>query len=150
MLNLFNMKLTKYYALKYHKAKKKDKSKILNNYCYLTKTKRNTAIVRLKRKNYSRLSNIVFEKKRKKTGRRRKYLSIHKSLVEKCYALSGNICAERLTPMISEYLKELKKAGNLNKYHNYDIKLVSDISSSTVKRMIETFSKNILSSLLAP
>lgn len=147
MLNLFDMKLTKYYALKYHKAKKKEKGKTLNNYCYLTKTKRNTAIVRLKRKYYSRLDNIVLKKKHKKTGRRRKYLSIHKSLVEKCYLLSGDICAERLTPMISEYLKELKKAGHLNKYHNYDIELVSNISSSTVKRMIETFNKNILSSL---
>ena len=146
MINQFEMQLTQKYVSQYRKSSKKERGQILFDYCQLTKVKRNTAVRRLLRK---RLTPIIYPIKRKgkRRGPKTKYLIVHKNLLYKCWILSGKICAERLVVMIPDYLIQLKKSGKINPYSLDDIKIVRNISESTVKRIIKTFPENILSSL---
>lgn len=49
MENIFNMKLTQKFAKEYQRANRKRKTQILNEYCKLTKVKRNTANKRIRK-----------------------------------------------------------------------------------------------------
>lgn len=150
MTDNFDMKLTKKLTKRYRKETKCEKGKILDEYCKITGVKRNTAVQRLQRKLI--LPSFLGLKKRKymRRGPKRRYVSIHKAILKKCWKLSGRLCAERLTPMIGVYLHELKKSGELKGYQEYDSNLVRDISVSSVRRMIISYPEYKKSTRIRP
>lgn len=138
MTDHFDMNLTQKLTQRYRQSTKKEKQKILDEYCQITQVRRNTAVQRLQRKLVVPLVPVV-KKRRKRRGPKRRYCSFHHTMVRKCWELSGLLCAERLTPMLCIYLKELGETGNLKGYQESDIQLVSGASVSTIRRIIETF-----------
>ena len=140
MTDNFDMNLTKKLTKRYRSSRKKDKQEILNEYCKITGVKRNTATQRLKRKSVlPSFPGRMKKMKQKKRGPKKRYLSFNNTMVRKCWELSGKICAERLTPMLSVYLESLKRAGKMKGYQEHDIQLVAHVSVSTIRRIIETF-----------
>lgn len=136
MIGNFDMKLTKKYTRKYRKASKKEKGEILKNYCNLTFVNRNTAVKRLSR--IRLIAGQVINKKNNK-GAKKKYISLHYSILKKCWELADHICAERLQPILPECINQLEKNNKLKKYQKYDKELVANMSEITVKRAITKF-----------
>ena len=119
-LNPLVMELTKKFAYQYQKAKrKKEKDRILDQYCQLIKVKRNTAAKRLRKKAaelfYPRVLSS-FSKKKEKRGRKKKYHQLHFLLIEYCWRLGNYLCAERLKPVLPVYLNQLEKEGKLKEF----------------------------------
>ena len=110
MIGDFDMKLTQKRAKQYQNANKKTKSAIITDYCYLTQITRNTASKRFCKeiKNiYPRLLPLTY----KTRGPKKKFRGVHTRIVKKCLELAGNICAERLHPMLAIYIEQLHTQG---------------------------------------
>jgi len=143
MLKEFEMELLRRQFNAYLKASKKEKSRIITQYCELTGVKRKTAVKRFSRfkRNYLFKEDSAFRSKRARGGRRRKYNSIHKEIVKRCWELSGCICAEKLHPMLTIYIEQLQRNRLLTFYEPRFIEEVRGISLGTLKRMIRDFPK---------
>src|ERR671922_1305379 len=138
MIGDFDMKLTQKRAKQYQNVNKKTKSAIITDYCYLTQATRNTASKRFCKeiKNiYPRLLPSTY----KTRGPKKKFKGVHTRIVKKCWELAGNICAERLHPMVAIYIEQLHKGGLLKDYSTEDIAITKSISLATLKRVIATF-----------
>ena len=137
-MDKFDMQLTKRMAIQYRKVIKKEKGQILNEYCKLTAVKRNTAVKRLSRVKV--LPKIpAIQKIYRQRGPKRKFLSVHKEIIKQCWSLSGKICAERLQPMLADYLLQLKQANKLIRYQDFDCQRVASISVPSLSRIIKAF-----------
>jgi hypothetical protein len=140
MIGAFDMELTKKLANGYKRANKRRKGEILTEYCSLTDVSRNTASKRF-RKEIRDVYPKVFPRRDKfrKRGPKNKFKSIHKEIVRRCWELGGNICAERLHPMLSTYIDQLDIRGKLKIYSRDQIGGTRSISIGTLKRVIATF-----------
>ena len=139
MINKFDMKLTDKMAKDYQRANRKKKGEILDDYCRLTAVSRNTAAKRFQTKINNPYPRIFPNKKKGKRGPKKKYSLSCQKIVEKCWFLSGNVCGEKLHPMITVYLDQLDKNGQLKNFCQKDISLVRTISLATLKRIINRF-----------
>lgn len=139
MTDKFEMKLTQKLAKEYKKATKKEKGKILDRYCKLTGVKRNTAAKRFRRKMrrpYPRALKVYTGRKR---GPKKKYTIVHRRIIRHCWKLSGQICGERLHPMLEIYIDQLEKNGQLNFYNSKVIDQTKNISLGTLKNILADF-----------
>lgn len=141
-MNHFDMELTQRQAEKYKRETKKERGEIITRYCELTGVSRNLASKRF-RKVLRDIHPRVLNDKRpgKKRGRKSTYTSIHKAIVKKAWELSDEICAERLHPMIGDYIKQLEENGELRYYGKLYIAETRQISEPTLKRIIAKFPK---------
>ncbi len=138
MIGGFDMKLTQKLAKQYQKANKKTKGQILSQYCRLTEVSRNTASKRFSKE----IRNVyprVLPSRSKRPGAKKKFNSIHIAIVKECWKLAGNICAERLHPMLGTYIDQLDTSGLLEVYSKEDVSVPKVISCATLKRIICTF-----------
>jgi hypothetical protein len=140
MIGDFDMKLTQKLTKRYKDASRKTKSAMITEYCQLTQTSRNTASKRFCKqiKNpYPRaLPSTTTPNKR---GPKKKFRGVHVRIVKKCWELAGNICAQRLHPMLATYIDQLHRQGMLAYYSAKDIAIAKSISVATLKRVIATF-----------
>ncbi|PIZ48034.1 hypothetical protein COY32_00720, partial [candidate division WWE3 bacterium CG_4_10_14_0_2_um_filter_41_14] len=109
-MKVFDMELTQRQANDYKKAYKKDRSVLLDRYCHITGVSRNLASKRF-RKIIRNEKPHVLKVKKKKAGRKAIYTAVQIQVVRKDWELSGEICGERLHPVLGEYLNELAMAG---------------------------------------
>lgn len=141
MINDFDMKLTQKLLKEYKKAKKKEKGKILAKYCKLTGVTRNAASKRFWRK-IKKPNPAILKIKGRKRGPKKVYGSLCKKIIEKCWYLSGCVCAEKLHPMLNVYIKQLKQNNKLrSKAVKPKIKLVKNMSLGTLKNIVSQFPK---------
>jgi hypothetical protein len=137
------MELTQRQANKYKKADKRKKGEIITRYCELTKVSRNLTSKRFRkviRNPYPRILKVNKEKG-KKCGRKPKYTNVHKKIVRKAWELSGEICGERLHPVIGKYISQLEKSGELKYYERKYVRQSKEVSERTLKRIISSFPK---------
>jgi len=137
-MKVFDMELTQRQANDYKKAYKKDRSVLLDRYCHITGVSRNLASKRF-RKIIRNEKPHVLKVKKKKAGRKAIYTAVQIQVVRKDWELSGEICGERLHPVLGEYLNELAMAGKIT--YNTNVSVVTRISLATLKRIIATFPK---------
>jgi len=145
----FEMELTQRQAAKYKKATRKQKGEIIARYCQLIGvdgnliSNRNLVSKRF-RKVIRDIHPRVLKAKQstaKKRGRKPTYTSIHRAIVRKARELSGEICGERLYPVIGEYIDQLVKNEELKFFGERYIKETKKISERTLKRIIADFPK---------
>ncbi len=139
MENMFNMQLTQKFAKEYQRANRKRKTQILNEYCKLTKVKRNTANKRIRKVVKDIHPQILKKKTRKRRGRKKMYTKLHEKIIQKAWDTGGNICAENLHPIIQDILIDLEKEKELQAFSKKTIEQCSKISLATLKRMISKF-----------
>lgn len=138
----FEMELTQKQTQEYKSATKKQKGKIITQYCKLTHASRNLTSKRFRkviRNPYPRIlkkSKSVCSK-----GRKPKYHSIHKAIVRKAWELAAEICGERLHSVLGEYISQLETADKLRYYGKRYIEETKTISERTLKRIIAEFPK---------
>jgi hypothetical protein len=142
MIGAFDMQLTQKLAKEYKKSTRKRKGEILKEYCLLTEVSRNTASKRFCKE----IRNVyprVFPKENKytKRGPKNKFNTVHREIIRRCWELGGNICAERLHPILSTYIDQLDIRGMLKIYLREDIDITEGISLGTLKRVISSFPK---------
>ena len=139
----FDMELTQRLGAEYKKASKKDRGDIITRYCRLTTVSRNLASKRFRRV----LRDIhprVLNTNRvpgKKRGRKPTFISFHKGIIKQAWELSGEICAERLHPVLGVYIDQLTAGGKLKYYGKCYIAETRTISERTLKRIISDFPK---------
>jgi len=140
MIGAFDMQLTKKLANGYKKASKQTKGEILTEYCLLTEVSRNTASKRF-RKEIIDVYPRVFPRrdKQSKRGPKNRFNSTHKEIIRRCWELGGNICAERLHPMLCAYIDQLDIRGMLRIYSRDQIGKTKSISLGTLKRVVSAF-----------
>lgn len=138
----FDMELTQRQVKEYKTADKKKKGEIIRLYCKLTKVSRNLASKRFRKAVKNPYPRLLKTKKKRlgKYGRKPIYTSVHKAIVKKAWILSGEICGERLHPVIGEYIKQLKDAGEI-KASQKIIGETKGISQGSLKRIIGSFPK---------
>lgn len=142
MIGAFDMQLTQKLAKEYKKASKKRKGEMLTEYCLLTEVSRNTSSKRFCKEIRDVYPRVLPKTMRyRKRGPRNKFNSIHKEIVRRCWELGGNICAERLHPMLTPYIDQLDIRGMLKFYSKEDIDKTRSISLGTLKRVLSTFPK---------
>lgn len=144
MINHFDMELTQRQAQEYKKATKKKKGEILSRYSKLTGVKRDTARKRFKKVIRGFKPRVLSQAKRdkdRKRGPKVKYTSIHKGIIKKAWELSGEVCAERLHPVVGELINQLERNNQLKYYGRRYILESKDISEVTLKRIITEFPK---------
>ena len=140
MIGEFDMQLTQKLAKEYKRANKQRKGEILTEYCSLTEVSRNTASKRFCKEIRNIYSRVFPTQNRyRKRGPKSKFNTIHREIVRRCWELGGNICAERLHPMLSTYIDHLDIRGMLKFYSTEDIEKTRSISLGTLKRVISTF-----------
>lgn len=141
-MNHFDMELTQRQAQAYRKAAKKQKGEIISRYCELTGVSRNLAGKRF-RKALSQLRPRILEGRGvgKKRGRKPTYMNLHSVLVRQAWELSGEICGERLHPILGLYLTQLAAHGRLRPYDPRVVEETKQMSERTLKRVIATFPK---------
>lgn len=137
----FEMKLTQKQAPKYQRSTKKEKGEILTRYCELTGVSRNTASKRFWKVIRNRYPRVLGVKHSKKRGRRATYTSIHKAVIKKAWELGGEVCGERLYPMMGEYIDALEKKEELKFYGKRYIQEARKVSEGTLKRVVAEFPK---------
>lgn len=140
-MNYFDMELTQRQARHYKRATKQQRGVIITQYCKLTGVSRNLASKRFRgvmRDIHPRVLNIR-NKRRKRRGRRPTYWGIHRAIVKQAWGLSGEICGERLHPVLSGLIEQLAENGNLKNYGNRYISETKQMSERTLKRIITTF-----------
>lgn len=118
----------------YLKASKKEKGRILDVVCSITGVHRKTAIRRFKT---LKLRPHYWKRKR---GRNRIYDHSLISLIRELWDASGRICAERLHPIIPEYIRVLKR-DEMWQYDEERTALLLRMSLGTLKNRIETFER---------
>lgn len=139
MVDNFAMTLTQKLIKKYRKSDKRSKGKILSDYCSLTSVSRLSAKQRFHRSMGKIWPKALPVKISKTRGRPKTYDKLHSLLIKDLWELSGNICAERLYPMIPVYLDQLFKNQKLRTYAKETIWKVKKISLATVKRTVAGF-----------
>lgn len=140
-MNHFEMELTQRQVAKYKKSRRKKKGEIITRYCELTGVDRNLASKRF-RKAIRDIHPRVLKEKRstgKKRGRKATYTSIHRAIVRKVWKLSGEICGERLHPVLGEYIDQLVKNDELKFFGERYIQEAKKVSERTLKRIIADF-----------
>lgn len=139
-MEAFDMDLLSRMFPGYTNSHKKEKSRMIDEYCRLTLVKRKTAIKRFNR--YRIDKGKVKRIKIKPQGRNRTYTSIHKEIIKLCWELSGCICAERLHPMMELYIKQLRLNSNiLSRYKEQDIQTCEEIPLGSLKHIVRGFPK---------
>jgi len=138
-MNNFDMELTQKQAGEYKRSSKKERSTIIDQYCELTGASRNLASKRFLRVIRNFKPKVLKKPPVNKPGRKSKYTVVHKHITRKAWELSGEICGERLYPVLGEYLNELAMAGKIT--YNTNVSVVTRISLATLKRIIATFPK---------
>jgi hypothetical protein len=138
MIGGFDMELINRFIGEYTKARKKRKTEILKQYSKLTGVSRQASIKRFLRymvtnKNDGR--EIIVNKR----GPKIKYGIIHKEIIKKCWELAGNVCAEKIHPMIKIYIEQLELNNKLSFYPKEVIEQVKDISLGTLKGIMVGF-----------
>lgn len=143
MINHFDMQLTQKQAKRYQKASKKTKGKIISRYCELTGVSRNTASKRFCKVVKNPNPRILKTKRKpgKKRGPKPKYTTVHRRIIRKAWELSGEICAERLLPILDEYLNQLDQNGELKHFNKKDLVQARKVSEASLKRIIALFPK---------
>ena len=140
MIGDFDMKLTQKLVGQYRGASKKTKGWILTEYCQLTQTTRNTASKRFRKQIIKSIyPRVLPPRTAKKRGPKKKFSGVHARIVNKSWELAGGICAERLAPMLCNYIDQLEIRGMLGAYSKDDIAIAKSISVATLKRVIATF-----------
>lgn len=118
----------------YSKANKKERGKILDHLCFVTKIQRKSAIRRMR-------NSIYCQKKSTENRGRKTIYSFDVTLALKSvWELSGEICGELLHPMIREYVDNLKR----QKLWSFSVIVTQQlltVSQSTVKRRLSKFVK---------
>ncbi len=138
----FDMKLTQKLAKHYQHSDKKIKGQIISEYCQLTDVSRNTASKRFHRQIIRSIYPRVLPSTKHNTkGPKKKFRVVHIRIVEECWKLGGNICAERLHPMLCTYIDQLEIRAMLGAYSRKDIEIAKSISLATLKRVISTFAR---------
>ena len=138
----FDMELTQRQAAEYKKVTKKDRGDIITRYCKLTTVSRNLASKRFRKAVADIHPRILkINRIKKKQGRKSIYISFHKGVVKKAWELSGEICGERLHPVIGDYIDQLENSGELRYYGRRYITKTREISEPTLKRIIAAFPK---------
>jgi hypothetical protein len=141
MIMEFDMDLLRRLSQVYLKSKKKEKSKLLTQYQDLTGVSRQTAIKRFNRFLRKPTNSLEKIKRKKKTGRKKKFKSSHREIIYRCYRLAGEVCAEKIYPMLPMYIDQLKSNGLLKEFNLETIKETVSVSLGTLKRIISTFPK---------
>ena len=140
MIGDFDMKLTQKLLGQYKRASKKMKGLIITEYCKLTETSRNTASKRFRKQIMKSIyPRVLAPEAVKKPGPKKKFSGVHTRIVNKCWELSGGICAERLHPVLCSYIDQLETRGMLGAYSKIDISTAKSMSLGTLKRVISTF-----------
>lgn len=140
MIGDFDMKLTQKLVGQYRGANKKTKGLILTEYCQLTETTRNTASKRFRKQIIKSIyPRVLPPRVAKKPGPKKKFSGVHARIVNKSWELAGGICAERLHPMLCNYIDQLEIREMLGAYSKDDIAVAKSISIATLKRVIATF-----------
>jgi len=123
------MELTTIIAKRYLKAKKrKDKTKILDEFCANSGLNRKYAITKIR--------EICFkERKEGKRGRQNQYSAMADTLLIQVWEAYGNLCGERLHPFLPEGLVVLERCGYIDEAGHVKQEVLS-MSLSTVKRRI--------------
>lgn len=95
----------------YHLRSKKEKTKLLNEYCKVTGQNRKYAICKL------RTGAWVYQERRKRSNRQRiracYYDNDFKAVLIKCWKIFDHPCGQRLEPMLKEETDRLIKQGEL-------------------------------------
>lgn len=90
MIGDFDMKLTHKLLGQYRRASKKVKGQILNEYCKLTETTRNTASKRFRKQIMKSIYPRVLPPEAvKKPGPKKKLSGIHARVVKECWEISS-------------------------------------------------------------
>lgn len=124
---IFKEKLQEYLA-----ANKKEKGRILDAVCSVTKVDRKSAIRRFKT---LQLRPRSWQERR---GRKKVYDHRTTAALKDVWEAANRICAERLQPVISEYVRVLKRDG-MWKYSDESTNLLLDASLGTLKNRIARF-----------
>ena len=151
-MNHFEMELTQRQATEYKKAGRKKKGEIITRYCKLAGvdgnlTRNRNLVSKRFRKVIRDIHPRVLKEKSnqqptgKRRGRKPTYTSIHKAIVRKAWELSGEICGERLHPVLGEYIDQLVKNDELKFFGERYIQETRKISEPTLKRVIADFPK---------
>lgn len=135
----FEMRLTQKRAQEYGKADKQRRSRLITEYCELTGVSRNLASKRFREKIRDFKPQALKIEKPKRVGRKLSYTNMHKAIIQKAWELSGEICGERLHPVLGEYLDELEKNSELKYFGHRYIEETRFMSEATVKRTIAGF-----------
>jgi hypothetical protein len=123
------MELTKVISNRYIRTKsRKEKGKILDEYCANTGLKRKYAITKIREFYYK-------DKVPKKRGRKKKYSSYADTLLIQVWEAYDRICGERLHPYIPEAINVLNRLGYIS-FGKEVIDEVLEMSCSTIKRRI--------------
>ena len=138
-MNNFDMELTQKQAQEYKRSTKRQRSTIIDRYCKLTGVCRNVASKRFRKVVRNEKPEVLKKSAGKKRGRKPTYTSVHKDIIKMAWELSGEICGERLHPMMSEYIHELRIFGKLPAFDQSHVQEVETVSEATLKRMIITF-----------
>jgi len=143
-MNHFEMELTQRQAKEYKKATKKQKGEIITRYGELTGVSNRNLVSKRFRKAIGDIHPRILKDKRsavKKRGRKPVYTSIHRAIVRKAWQLSGEICGERLHPILGQYIDQLVENNKLKFFGQRYIKKTKRISEPTLKRIIAGFPK---------
>ena len=115
---------------KYKKAKKKDKSFIIDDVVELTNYKRKYAIHQLN--NIKETTN-----KKKREGNNKKYTEEIKEALVKVWYASNRICSKRLAGFLPEMVQIMHDKNHLN-LEDKNKKLLATISASSIDRLLKT------------
>ena len=134
----FEMELLRRLSREYLKATKRQKTELIKQYSSLTGVRKDTARKRFNRyldKQYKSYTGAGH------CGRRRKYNHRHGEVIKRCWQLAFEICAEKLHPMIGEYVEQLEGAGLLKVYDEKVLEEVKQISLGSLKRITGKFKR---------
>lgn len=137
----FEMELTQRQARQYQRATKKEKGEIITQYCQLTGVSRNLASKRFRKAIRNPLPQVLKVRTQKKLCRKPTYTSIHRVIIQKAWQLSGEICGERLHPVLTEFIDQLQANGELKHHGRKYLRQTRQVSVATLKRVIASFSR---------
>lgn len=142
-MNHFDMELTRRQAERYKRATKKQKDEIITRYRELTGVSRNLAGKRLRKAIRDIHPRVLKDKqpRGKRRGRKPKYTAAHGAIIQRAWELSGQICGERLHPLLREYIAQLEENKELESLEQRHIKEAGGVSEATLKRIIAGFPK---------
>lgn len=126
---IFKDKLQEYLV-----ASKKERGRILDAVCAVTGVHRKAAIRRFRTLQFRPHSW------KERRGRKPTYGLRITSLIRELWEISGKICAQRLHPVISEYIRILKRDG-MWQYDEQRTALLLSASMGTIKRRIDSFER---------
>jgi hypothetical protein len=114
---------------KYFKSSKKDKGKILNEYCRSSKEERKYAIKKL---NYK----IKLKKKEERKKRKENYDGHVKTTLVELWEIFDRPCGQRLKPLIKDELNRLIKLGEI-KCSTDVVEKLNKIGTATIDRKLK-------------